>query len=87
MAKRRRTEPKPFRVPVGIAQTERLGDGREYQVQRGIVGQKEYKCPGCRGTIFPGEVQVVVWPSQTQGWAGVGVGARRHWHVGCWERA
>lgn len=87
MAKRRgRAQGRPLGALTGIAVTERASDGREYQVQRQIAASKTYTCPGCGAQIQTGVRHVVAWPSRTQGWAGVGVEARRHWHTLCWDR-
>jgi hypothetical protein len=39
---------------------------------------KPYSCPGCHGTIAPGEGHLVTVPV-------LAPDDRRHWHPSCWE--
>jgi len=76
---------------------ERFPDAASRQIQRstpdgeflvrtvpGTGATKPYRCPGCQHVIPPGTAHLVVWPV----WTGAddGVGHRRHWHTGCWNR-
>lgn len=79
-------EHRPLHLSASIARTEVGGDGRRYQVQRVVRAKKEYICPGCGREILVGSEHIVAWPEEDQGWRGVGVEARRHWHTSCWER-
>lgn len=52
----------------------------------GGSGAKSYTCPACHRSIPPGTPHVVAWPTSGAFGVDVGVGARRHWHTGCWRR-
>ena len=44
----------------------------------GYRARKDYVCPGCDGTIAPGQGHVVAWPEPF-------LDDRRHWHHHCWR--
>jgi hypothetical protein len=46
---------------------------------RQVAGDKAYRCPGCQGTIRPGELHLVVVPDGDPD-------LRRHWHTPCWRQ-
>jgi hypothetical protein len=48
----------------------------------GASATRAYLCPGCQQDVTPGVPHVVVWPAEGVG----GLGDRRHWHTGCWQR-
>lgn len=50
------------------------------EVVRAVSGErgKAYRCPGCNQEIRPGVPHLVVVSEGD-------VGARRHWHTGCWR--
>ena len=43
-----------------------------------MVGEREYRCPGCDHVVRVGTQHVVVVPRDD-------VTARRHWHTQCWR--
>ena len=45
---------------------------------RHLVGEKEYRCPGCDHPIRPGSWHLVVVPAGSPD-------DRRHWHTECWR--
>jgi hypothetical protein len=45
---------------------------------RFVVGEREYRCPGCDHVVRVGTQHVVVVPRDD-------VTARRHWHTQCWR--
>jgi hypothetical protein len=45
---------------------------------RHLVGEKEYRCPGCDHLIRPGSWHLVVVPDGSPD-------DRRHWHTECWR--
>jgi hypothetical protein len=85
-ANRRRRDDGPLdlgRVADGMTTTERYAGGL-WTVRRlsGRSSTREYLCPGCHQSIEGGRPHVVAWPAEGAG----GVGDRRHWHAGCWQR-
>lgn len=94
-ANRRRPDPAPFGSgATGSASagapgsalgttTERYA-GSLWSVRRvsGVRATREYRCPGCQQEIAIGVPHVVAWPAEGVG----GLGDRRHWHTGCWQR-
>ncbi len=85
-ANRRRRDEGPLdlgRVSGGITTTEGYAGGL-WTVRRvsGASGSRDYLCPGCQQDIRVGTPHVVAWPADGVG----GVGDRRHWHSGCWQR-
>ncbi len=83
--RRRRDEPSLDRARLGGAVTsaERYAGGL-WTVRRvtGATASRPYLCPGCQQDIIVGIPHVVAWPAEGVG----GVGDRRHWHSGCWQR-
>ncbi|HEX9257843.1 MAG TPA: hypothetical protein VF907_06305 [Actinomycetota bacterium] len=49
-----------------------------YEV-RHLVGDKEYRCPGCDHAVRPGSWHLVVIPDGA-------ADDRRHWHTECWRQ-
>jgi hypothetical protein len=54
-------------------------DGVEVRHVQPYQAAKAYTCPGCHGTIAPGEGHKVVVPHDAPQ-------DRRHWHTGCWHK-
>ncbi len=84
-ANRRRRDEAPLdeaRLGGGSTTTERYAGGL-WTVRR-IAGTsiRDYLCPGCQQEIAGGTPHVVAWPAEGVG----GMGDRRHWHTGCWQR-
>lgn len=79
--RRRRDEPADVsRVGGGTAKARYAG---HLWTVRSVTGAtRAYLCPGCQQGIEPGVPHVVVWPAEGVG----GLGDRRHWHTGCWQR-
>lgn len=46
---------------------------------------KPYTCPGCGGTVPPGEAHVVAWQEDHLLGREAGLADRRHWHSACWR--
>ncbi|WP_347353887.1 hypothetical protein [Intrasporangium sp.] len=77
-------------VPLDLARLqggtvrEEVYRGRSWTVRSvsGAASQRAYLCPGCQQGIPLGTPHVVVWPADGIG----GLGDRRHWHSGCWQR-
>ncbi|WP_295702416.1 hypothetical protein [Lapillicoccus sp.] len=81
--RRRRDEPPARPLGGGSTSTERYA-GSLWTVRR-VTGEgstRPYLCPGCQQNIPVGLPNVVAWPADGVG----GVGDRRHWHTGCWQR-
>lgn len=49
-----------------------------YEIRQ-VMGEKEYRCPGCDHVVAPRTQHLVVVPQDDPD-------ARRHWHTGCWQR-
>lgn len=83
--RRRRDEARldPTRLSAVGTSTARYA-GTQWTVRRvsGMAASRPYLCPGCHQDVAVGVPHVVVWPAEGVG----GVGDRRHWHSGCWER-
>ncbi len=83
-ANRRRTDHRP--LPAGGAgeTTSEQYAGHLWTVRRvsGARATRPYRCPGCQQEVAPGTAHVVAWPAEGVG----GLGDRRHWHTGCWDR-
>ncbi len=85
-ANRRRRDEEPLdrdRLSGSTTTTERYAGG-VWNVRRisGARSTRPYLCPGCQQDIAVGTAHVVAWPAEGAG----GVGDRRHWHTGCWQR-
>lgn len=63
--------------------------GREWTVQpvSAVQAVKEYRCPGCGGTVTPGTAHVVVWRADGVLGESADLAGRRHWHEHCWRIA
>lgn len=61
--------------------------GREWVIQPVSEQQalKEYRCPGCRGTIAVGTAHLVAWRADGVLGDEADLAARRHWHTRCWR--
>ena len=81
--RRRRDEPVDVTRLGGGTSTARYA-GHLWTVRQvtGATATRPYRCPGCQQEIPPGLPHVVAWPAEGVG----GVGDRRHWHTGCWQR-
>ncbi|MDQ2781857.1 MAG: hypothetical protein M3Y26_04890 [Actinomycetota bacterium] len=81
--RRRRDDPPDVSRLGGTTSTTSYAGGL-WTVRRlsGAGSTHPYRCPGCQQEIAPGIPHVVVWPADGVG----GVGDRRHWHTGCWQR-
>jgi hypothetical protein len=81
--RRRRDEPADVtRLGGGTATARYAGHLWTVRSVTGATATRPYLCPGCQQSIEPGVPHVVVWPAEGVG----GVGDRRHWHTGCWQR-
>ncbi|GAA1893026.1 hypothetical protein [Lapillicoccus jejuensis] len=87
-ANRRRRDDAPLDTSRigGVTSTERYA-GTLFTVRRvsgatGASAERAYLCPGCQQDVLPGTPHVVAWPAEGVG----GLGDRRHWHSGCWQR-
>ncbi|MEO3935927.1 hypothetical protein V3N99_04115 [Dermatophilaceae bacterium Soc4.6] len=84
-ANRRRKDDSPLDAARlgGVTSTQRYAGG--YWTVRQVTGAsatRPYLCPGCQQDVPVGVPHVVAWPADGVG----GVGDRRHWHSGCWQR-
>jgi len=71
------------RIQGGATREDSYAGGRwTVRAVTGASATRPYLCPGCQQDIPPGLPHVVVWPAEGVG----GVGDRRHWHTGCWQR-
>ncbi|MFE6733762.1 hypothetical protein [Microbacterium sp. NPDC057650] len=95
MARSRRRRPDPRvaddsldRLIAGWKRSE-TRRGQEWTVQpvSASQAQKDYTCPGCRGTIAPGTAHLVVWRADGVLGDAADLAARRHWHTRCWNIA
>ncbi|MEO7236489.1 MAG: hypothetical protein ABIW80_14100 [Lapillicoccus sp.] len=81
--RRRRDEPADLsRLGGGTATARYAGHLWTVRSVTGATATRAYLCPGCQQGIEPGVPHVVVWPAEGVG----GLGDRRHWHTGCWQR-
>ena len=67
--------PQPLRMPRSAPPPWALAAG--FDIRR-VVGDKEYRCPGCDLLIRSGMWHLVVVPTAAPD-------ERRHWHEGCWR--
>ncbi|HET7399213.1 MAG TPA: hypothetical protein VFJ94_11905 [Intrasporangium sp.] len=71
------------RISGGSTREERYAGGLwTVRTVSGASASRSYLCPGCQQDVVPGTPHVVAWPAEGVG----GVGDRRHWHTGCWQR-
>lgn len=71
------------RIQGGGVREEGYAGGRwNVRAVSGATATRPYLCPGCAQQIPPDLAHVVAWPADGVG----GIGDRRHWHTGCWQR-
>ncbi|MGI8425777.1 MAG: ATP/GTP-binding protein [Actinomycetota bacterium] len=50
-----------------------------FTVQPSTAANKRYRCPYCEGSIEPGTMHMVAYPTGS-------LADRRHYHTGCWSK-
>jgi len=70
---------------LGAASVEKADGDWIVRCVRAGTSVKTYTCPGCLGTIPPGQAHVVVWPAVPPIGSSTTIEHRRHWHADCWR--
>ena len=83
MPRRHRRNPEFFAAPTPVEPARRSdpppwATAPGYDV-RHVLGDKDYRCPGCDHVIRSGTWHLVIVPLDD-------ADARRHWHTECWRR-
>ncbi len=83
MPRKHRRNPEYFEPPSAVQPARRSDPplwalSPSYDVRQ-VVGDKEYRCPGCDYIVRPGSWHLLVVPLDDPD-------SRRHWHTECWRR-